>query len=118
MTTSMFDYAASGGFQNPRVYALNKAQMYQGAPTVQVVSFDAPASDFTILPANARIQTGTPPAGSPKLLFVDVAIPKLPLLFTSFTLIGIGYRFRHLLGPSFKPHRRVGPTPQSRTPLP
>ncbi len=65
MTTSMFDYAASGGFQNPRVYALNKAQMYQGAPTVQVVSFDAPASDFTILPANARIQTGTPPAGSP-----------------------------------------------------
>ena len=65
MTTSMFDYAASGSFQNPRVYALNKAQMYLGAPTVQVVSFDAPASDFTILPANARIQTGTPPAGSP-----------------------------------------------------
>ncbi len=65
MTTSMFDYAASGSFQNPRVYALNKAQMYEGAPTVQVVSFDAPASDFTILPSNARIQTGTPPPGSP-----------------------------------------------------
>jgi hypothetical protein len=29
-------------FQNPRVFAFNKAQMYAGAPTVQVVSFDAP----------------------------------------------------------------------------
>ncbi len=65
MTTSMFDYAASGGFQNPRVYAFNKAQMYAGDATVQVVSFDGPASDFTILPANARLQTGTPPAGAP-----------------------------------------------------
>ena len=39
--------------------------MYAGSPTVQVVSFDAPAADFTLLPANARLQTGTPPAGSP-----------------------------------------------------
>ena len=48
MTTSMFDYSAAGSFQNPRVYAFNKAQMYAGAATVQVVSFDAPADDFTI----------------------------------------------------------------------
>jgi hypothetical protein len=65
MSANMFDYAASGSFQNPRVYAFNKAQMYAGAPTVQSVSFDAPASDFTLLPSNARLQTGTPPTGSP-----------------------------------------------------
>jgi hypothetical protein len=67
MSANMFDYAASGSFQNPRVYAFNKAQMYAGAPAVQIVSFDAPASDFTLLPANARLQAGTPPAGSPNI---------------------------------------------------
>ncbi|HEX8492218.1 MAG TPA: carboxypeptidase regulatory-like domain-containing protein [Pyrinomonadaceae bacterium] len=65
MTTSMFDYAATGSFQNPRAYAFNKAQMYAGSPTVQVVSFDLPSTEFTVLPSNARLQTGTPPAGSP-----------------------------------------------------
>ena len=40
------------------MWAFNKAQMYAGAPTVQVVSFDAPAAEFTLLPANARLQTG------------------------------------------------------------
>ncbi|MBD0370068.1 MAG: carboxypeptidase regulatory-like domain-containing protein [Pyrinomonadaceae bacterium] len=65
MTASMFDYAATGGFQNPRAYAFNKAQMYAGAPTVQVVSFNLPAADFTVLPSNARLQTGTPPPGTP-----------------------------------------------------
>ncbi|HEV8369321.1 MAG TPA: Ig-like domain repeat protein [Pyrinomonadaceae bacterium] len=65
MSVNMFDYAAAGSFQNPRVYAFNKAQMYAGAPTVQSVSFDAPAGDFTLLPGNARLQTGTPPPDSP-----------------------------------------------------
>jgi hypothetical protein len=65
MTASIFGYAATAGFQNPRAYAFNKAQMYAGAPTVQVVSFDLPADDFTVLPSNARLQTGTPPPGSP-----------------------------------------------------
>ena len=64
MSANMFDYAAGGAFQNPRVYAFNKAQMYTGNPTVQVVTFDAPSSDFTILPSNARLQTGTPPPGT------------------------------------------------------
>ncbi len=67
MSVNMFDYAAGGSFQNPRVYAFNKAQMYAGAPNVQSVSFDAPAADFTLLPSNARLQTGTPPAGRPNL---------------------------------------------------
>ncbi len=65
MTTSMFGYPAGAAFQNPRFYAFNKAQMYAGAPTVQVVSFDGPAGDFTILPSNARLQTGTPAPGTP-----------------------------------------------------
>src|SRR5690242_5153189 len=65
MEVNMFDYAASGSFQNPRVYAFNKAQMYSGASAVQSVSFDAPAFDFALLPSNARLQTGTPPTGSP-----------------------------------------------------
>ncbi|MBV8857388.1 MAG: carboxypeptidase regulatory-like domain-containing protein [Acidobacteria bacterium] len=71
MSVNMFGYAASATFQNPRVYALNKAQMYAGSPTVQVVSFDAPSSEFTLLPSNARLQTGTPPPGSPNY-FADV----------------------------------------------
>ncbi|MBV9927595.1 MAG: carboxypeptidase regulatory-like domain-containing protein [Acidobacteria bacterium] len=65
MSVNMFGYAASAAFQNARVYALNKAQMYAGAPSVQVVSFDAPSSEFTLLPSNARLQMGTPPPGAP-----------------------------------------------------
>lgn len=66
MSTNMFDYAASGSFQNVRVYAFNKAQMYAGSPTPQVVSFDLQDdSDFTLLPSNARLQAGTPPPGTP-----------------------------------------------------
>jgi hypothetical protein len=65
MTVNMFPYAAGGSFLNPRVYAFNKLQMYAGIASPQVISFDAPAAEFTILPANARLQTGTPPLGSP-----------------------------------------------------
>jgi len=63
MAVNVFVYDSA--YQSPRVYAFNKAQMYAGAPAVQVVSFDAPSTDFTLLPANARLQTGTPPAGTP-----------------------------------------------------
>jgi len=65
MTASIFGYPNGAPFQNPRAYAFNKAQMYAGTPTVQVVSFDLPANDFTVLPSNARLQTGTPPTGTP-----------------------------------------------------
>lgn len=65
MSANMFGFPAGGAFQNPRVWALNKAQMYAGAPTVQSVSFNAPAADFALLPSNARLQTGTPPPGTP-----------------------------------------------------
>jgi Carboxypeptidase regulatory-like domain/MBG domain len=64
MSANMF--AITGGsFQNVRVWAFNKTQMYAGNPTVQIVSFDAPSAEFTMLPSNARLQAGTPPAGTP-----------------------------------------------------
>jgi uncharacterized repeat protein (TIGR01451 family) len=65
MSANMFGYSAGASFQNPRVFAFNKMQMYAGAPTVQVVTLNAPAGDFTLLPSNARLQAGTPPAGTP-----------------------------------------------------
>lgn len=70
MSVNMFDYAAApaGSFQNVRLYAFNKAQMYAGSPTVKVVSFDLPGDHVTGLPSNARLQTGTPPAGSPNYI--------------------------------------------------
>jgi len=70
MSANVFGFGAGGAFQNVRVWALNKAQMYAGAATVQVVSFDAPSAEFTLLPSNARLQTGTPPAGSPNYFSV------------------------------------------------
>jgi uncharacterized repeat protein (TIGR01451 family) len=68
MSTNMYGYAATAGFNNARLYAFNKAQMYAGSPTVQTVQFDLPSSEFALLPSNARLQTGTPPAGSPNYL--------------------------------------------------
>lgn len=65
MSVNMFDYAATGLYQGPRVYAFNKAQMYAGSSNVQAVVFNGPSADFTLLPSNARLQTGTPPAGTP-----------------------------------------------------
>jgi hypothetical protein len=70
MSANMFDFAADGGFQNVQVWALNLAQMEAGAASIQVVAFDAqaktgPCPVFTLLPGNARLQTGTPPAGRP-----------------------------------------------------
>jgi len=65
MTANMYSFGPGGVFQHVRVWAFNKAQMYAGAPTVQNVSFNVGGGDFTVIPSNARLQTGTPPAGSP-----------------------------------------------------
>ncbi|MEO6195539.1 MAG: carboxypeptidase-like regulatory domain-containing protein, partial [Thermoanaerobaculia bacterium] len=70
MSANMFGFPAGASFQGTRVWALNKAQMYAGNPTIQVVQFSPPAAEFTLLPANARLQTGTPPAGSPNYFSV------------------------------------------------
>lgn len=70
MSANMFAFPAGGAFQNVRVWALDKASMYAGHPA-QSVSFDVGTvlgqSPFTLLPSNARVQTGTPPAGRPNL---------------------------------------------------
>lgn len=65
MSANMFGFPSGGAFSGVRVWALNKAQMYAGTPTIQIVSFDVGGGEFTLLPSNARLQTGTPPAGSP-----------------------------------------------------
>ncbi|HEV7744974.1 MAG TPA: carboxypeptidase regulatory-like domain-containing protein [Pyrinomonadaceae bacterium] len=65
MSVNMFDYPAAGAFQTARTYAFNKAQMYAGSPTVQVVSFDVGGGEFALVPSNARLQVGTPPTGTP-----------------------------------------------------
>ncbi len=65
MSANIFSFGAGSSFKNPRVWAFNKAQMYAGSPVVQVVTFNAPSADFTVLPSNARLQTGTPPPGTP-----------------------------------------------------
>ncbi|HEX3143780.1 MAG TPA: carboxypeptidase regulatory-like domain-containing protein [Pyrinomonadaceae bacterium] len=65
MSANLFGFPAGSSFAGPRVWALNKSQMYAGAASIQVVSFDGPTNDFTLLPSNARLQTGTPPTGTP-----------------------------------------------------
>jgi hypothetical protein len=64
MSANMFGYPASGSYEGYHVWALNKQQMYAGAPTVQVIDFAGDPSDFTVIPANARLEVGTPPLGS------------------------------------------------------
>jgi hypothetical protein len=66
MSANMFGYSASGSYQGFHMWALNKQQMYNGEPSPQVVDFAGDSSDFTVIPANSRLQTGTPPAGSPE----------------------------------------------------
>jgi hypothetical protein len=70
MSANIFGFGAGGTFQNVRVWAFDKAQMYAGAPSIQSISFDAPSAEFTLLPSNARLQTGTPPTGSPNYFSV------------------------------------------------
>ena len=66
MSSNMFGYAAGASYQGFHMWALNKQQMYNGDPSPQVVDFSGDSSDFTVIPANSRLQTGTPPAGSPE----------------------------------------------------
>ena len=67
MSSNMFTFGAGSTFMNARVWAFDKAQMYAGSPTVKVVTFNVPGGDFTAIPSNARLQTGTPPPGRPDL---------------------------------------------------
>ena len=71
LTASMF---RGNNFRNVRVWALNKAQMYAGAPASSVL-FNLPSSIqgvgvFTGIPSTYHAVTGTPPAGRPNLIAV------------------------------------------------
>ena len=65
MSANLFTFGAGSTSGGARVWAFNKAQMYAGAPSVQSVFFNVGGGDFTVIPGNARLQTGTPPAGTP-----------------------------------------------------
>jgi hypothetical protein len=70
MSANMFDFASTGSFQNVRVWAMDLEAMEAGDATVEAVAFNAPSrtgpcSVFTLLPSNARAQTGSPPPGRP-----------------------------------------------------
>ena len=67
MSANLFSFGAGSSYKNARAWAFNKAQMYAGAPTVKVVQFDIGGGAFTVIPSNARLQVGTPPAGRPNL---------------------------------------------------
>jgi hypothetical protein len=78
MTTNNFGNGAlSGSFVNSQEWAFNKAQMYAGHPSPQIVAFNAPRVDvngvsvFTAVPSNARLQTGKPPVGRPNYFVVS-----------------------------------------------
>jgi hypothetical protein len=66
MSANMFGFGG-GPFSSARAFAFNKAQMYAGSPIVNVVSFNIGGGEFTAIPSNARLQTGTPPPGRPNL---------------------------------------------------
>src|SRR4051794_17519430 len=66
MSANMFGYPSGAPYFGYHVWAFNKQQMYAGAPAVDVLDFAGDTSDFTLLPANSRLQTGTPPAGTPE----------------------------------------------------
>ncbi len=69
MSANVFGPSA---FKNVRVWAFNKDDFYSGSTSPRAVTFDLPQSSggttvFSLLPSNARKQTGTPPAGRPNL---------------------------------------------------
>lgn len=71
LTANMFQ---GNNFKNVRVWALNKAQMYAGAPA-SVASFNLPgslkgSSVFTGIPSTYHVATGVPPAGRPNFIAV------------------------------------------------
>lgn len=67
MSSNLFSFGAGATSKGVRLWAFNKAQMYAGSATVKIVSFDVGGGDFTLIPSNARLQAGTPPAGRPNM---------------------------------------------------
>ena len=67
MSANMFGYAARRVVHRRRTSGRStRRRCTPATPTVQVVDFAGAGGDFTRAPGNARLQTGTPPAGSPE----------------------------------------------------
>ena len=99
MSANMFGKSSTGAFQTVRVRALNKAQMYAGNSTVQVVSFDVGGGEFTLLPGNARLQTGTPPVGTPNY-FATIGLYTNAISFYKFKVDWNRISTSSITGPS------------------
>jgi hypothetical protein len=54
-------------FKNVQVWAFNKDDFYSGSGSPRAVAVAIPQQYFSLLPSNARLQAGTPPAGRPNL---------------------------------------------------
>ena len=69
MSANVFSTTVSGAFQNVQVWAFNRQEMEAGG-TAHAVTFKLPrtvggVSVSSLLPSNARVATGLPPAGRP-----------------------------------------------------
>ena len=120
MSANMFSFGAGSSFRGARAWAINKFQMYAGSPTVQIVSFDIGTGDFTVVPSNARLQTGTPPPGRPNLFistwnFLNgVSVYKFKVDWDSISLSTFTGPDVPLAGTSW-PNAAVGNAPQPGT---
>ena len=120
MSANMFSFGAASTFQGVRLWAFNKAQMYAGSPTVKVISFNLGSGDFTVVPANARLQTGTPPPGRPNLFLSTwnftnaVSVYKFHVDWNSISLSTFTGPDVPIAGTSW-PNAAVGNAPQPGT---
>ena len=77
MSANMFGYRRRRAVPERRASGRStRPQMYAGAPTVQVVSFDAPGGDFTLLPEQRAPADRHAAAGHAELLRLDLALPE------------------------------------------
>jgi len=89
MSANMFGFGANDPFANVRVWALNLAAMEAGDANTEAVWFDVPkvqgTDQFSLLPSNARLQTGAPPAGRPNF-FTALAFSG-PFVYTNLVRV-------------------------------
>ena len=65
MTLNMFD--GNGAWSNGRVMAFDRTKMEAGLAST-AIAFDLPSSASSLLPANARVNTGLPADGTPNYI--------------------------------------------------
>lgn len=82
MTLNLF---GPSGYSNPRLVAFNRTALEAGTRAA-AITFDLTGNDYSLLPANARAQSGLPPDGRPAY-FAEFAIsPTFPYDFDRSSL--------------------------------